>query len=141
MWFGYWINCALSSSLSHVYYWKGILHSAVENIDNNLIDLCEPVLTRTLLFDSNSFDTYANTNVLNATIEYILSTKRFDELLFQSKQNIFKQVYESVYSVFIAVVIWLICNFFVFLGFVLFLGTLTILGTWWLSLLILLCMI
>ena len=53
------------------------------NTDNNLLDLCEPVLIRTLLFGSNSFDTDANTNVLNATTEYILSTKRFDEPLFQ----------------------------------------------------------
>ena len=28
-------------------------------------------------------DTNANTNVLNATIEYVLSTKRFEESLFQ----------------------------------------------------------
>ena len=55
----------------------------IENIDNNLLSLCEPVLLRALLFGSNSFDTDANTNVLNATIEYILSTKRFDEPLFQ----------------------------------------------------------
>ena len=81
------------------------------SIDNNLLDLCEPVLIRTLLFDSNSFDTDANTNVLNATIEYILSTKRFDEPLFQWKQKISKQVYESVYSVFIAVVACTICKF------------------------------
>ena len=59
------------------------LLSIIENIDNNLLDLCEPVLIRTLLFGSNSFDTDANTNVLNATIEYILSIKRFDEPLFQ----------------------------------------------------------
>ena len=59
------------------------LLSAIENIDNNLLDLCEPVLIKTLLFDSNSFDTNANTNVLNATIEYVLSTKRFEEPLFQ----------------------------------------------------------
>ena len=59
------------------------LLSTIENIDNNLLDLCEPVLKRTLLFGSNSFDTDANINVLNATIEYILSTKRFDEPLFQ----------------------------------------------------------
>ena len=67
------------------------LLSTLVNIDNNLLDLCEPVLIRTLLFGSNSFDTDANTNVLNATIEYILSTKRFDEPLFQWKQKIFKQ--------------------------------------------------
>ena len=59
------------------------LLSTIKNIDNNLLHLCEPVLIRTLLFGSNSFDTDANTNVLNATIEYILSTKRFDEPLFQ----------------------------------------------------------
>ena len=51
---------------------------AVVNIDNNLLELCEPVLIRTLLFGSNSFDRDAKTNVLNATIEYTLSTKRFE---------------------------------------------------------------
>ena len=50
----------------------------MDNIDNNLLDLYETVLIRTLLFGSNSFD-----NVLNATIEYILSTKGFDKPLFQ----------------------------------------------------------
>ena len=83
----------------------------IENIDNNLLDLCEPVMIRTLLFGSNSFDTDANTNVLNATIEYILSTKRFDEPLFQWKQNIFKQAYESVHSAFIDVVTCINCKF------------------------------
>ena len=62
---------------------KRTLLSTLVNIDNNLLDLCEPVLIRTVLFGSNSFDIDANTNVLNATIEYILSTKRFDKLLFQ----------------------------------------------------------
>ena len=76
------------------------LLSTIENIDNNLLDLGERVLIRTPLFGSNSFDTYTNTNVLNAIIEYILSTKRFDEPLFQWKQKIFKQCYESVHSVF-----------------------------------------
>ena len=59
------------------------LLSTIENIDNNLLDVCEPVLIKTLLFGSNLFDSNANTNVLNATIEYVLSTKRFEEPLFQ----------------------------------------------------------
>ena len=59
------------------------LLGTVKNIHNNLLRLCEPVLIRTLLFGNNSFDTNASTNVLNASIEYILSTKRFDEPLFQ----------------------------------------------------------
>ena len=57
------------------------LLSTLVTTDNNLLDLCEQVLIRTLLFGSNSFDTDAH--VLSATIEYILSTKRFDEPLFQ----------------------------------------------------------
>ena len=61
--------------------------STIENIDNNLLHLCEPVLMRTLIFGSNSFDTDANTNVLNAAIEYIISTKRFDELLCYFNKN------------------------------------------------------
>ena len=47
----------------------------IGNIDNNLLDLCEHVLIKTLVFGSNSFDTNPNTNALNATIEYVLSTK------------------------------------------------------------------
>ena len=86
------------------------LLSNLVNIDNNLLDLCEPVLIRTLLFGINSFDTDANANVVNVTIEYIFSTKRFDEPLFQWKQKIFKQCYESVHSLFI-VFTCIICKF------------------------------
>ena len=95
--------------LTYIIERRTLLNTLV-NIDNNLVDLCEPVLIRSLLFGSNSFDSDANTNVLNATIEYILSTKRFDEPLFQWKQKIFKQSYESVHSVFI-VVTCIICKF------------------------------
>ena len=59
------------------------LLSTMENIDNNFLGLCELVLIKTLLFGSNSFDANANTNVVSATIEYVLSTKRFEEALFQ----------------------------------------------------------
>ena len=59
------------------------LLSTIENIENNLQDLFEPVLIKTLLFGSNSFDANPNTNVLNATIEHVLPTKRFEEPLFQ----------------------------------------------------------
>ena len=46
------------------------------------------------------------------------------------KKKKFKQGYESVYSVFIAVVNYIVCFYFLFFGFALFPGTLTILGTW-----------
>ena len=90
------------------------LLSTIENTDNNLLDPCEPVLIWTLLFGSNSFDTDANINVLNATIESILSSKRFDEPLFQWKQKIFTQGYESVYSAFMAVVTCIIFKFLLY---------------------------
>ena len=47
---------------------RRILLSTIESIDNNLLDLCKPVLIRTLLLGSNLFDTDATTNVLNATV-------------------------------------------------------------------------
>ena len=59
------------------------LLSTIENIENNLRNLFEPVLIKTLLFGSNSFDANPNTNVLNGTIEHVLPTKRFEEPLFQ----------------------------------------------------------
>ena len=57
------------------------LLSTIENIEDNLQDLSEPVLTKTLIA-SNQFDTNSNTNILNATIEYVPSTKKFEEPLF-----------------------------------------------------------
>ena len=62
---------------------RSTLLRTMENIDNNLLGLSEPVLIKTLPFGSNSFDTNANTNVLSATTKYVLSTKGFEEPLFQ----------------------------------------------------------
>ena len=59
------------------------LLSTIESIDNNLLDLFEPVLIKNRRFGSNSFDSNANTNVINVTIEYVLSTKRYEDPLFQ----------------------------------------------------------
>ena len=100
------INCGLDVESIE----RRTLLSTLVNIDYNLPNLCEPVLIRTLLFDINSFDTDTNRNVLNPTIEYILSAKRFDEPLFQRKQKIFKQCHESAHSLFI-VVTYIICKF------------------------------
>ena len=40
--------------------------------------------TRVLLFGDTSFDNNKNTFILDATIDYIISTGRFDEPLFNS---------------------------------------------------------
>ena len=49
----------------------------------------------------------------NANIEYILSAKRFEEPFFQWKRKVFKQGYESVNSVFIAVDTCITCRFLI----------------------------
>ena len=59
---------------------------------------------KTIVFGSNSFDTNANTNVLDTAIEYVLSTDRFEKPLFQRSQENFKQHYESVNSASIVIV-------------------------------------
>ena len=62
--------------------------STIRNIDNNLQDLTEPILIKTLLLGSNSFDTNTNTDVLNLTLDYVLSTKKFIDLFSMYSLNI-----------------------------------------------------
>ena len=49
-----------------------------KNIDCRLQDVTETVLIKTLLFGSCSVDAHTNTQILNASSEYILTTKRFE---------------------------------------------------------------
>ena len=58
------------------------LLSTLNNIDSKILESNDSYLTQTLLFGSTSFDSETNTLVLNATINYILSTERFEEPLF-----------------------------------------------------------
>ena len=63
---------------------KHTLLSTIKNIDSRLLDVTKTVLIKTLLFGNHSVDAHTNTQTLNANIEYILTTKRFDESLFNS---------------------------------------------------------
>ena len=58
------------------------LLSTLSSIDCTLLNNTDFVLTQTLLFGNLSFNSNKNLEILNATIGYILSTKRFDEALF-----------------------------------------------------------
>ena len=58
------------------------LLSTLSSIDCNLLNSTDFVLTQTVLFDTLSFNSNKNLEILNATIDYILSTKRFDQALF-----------------------------------------------------------
>ena len=59
------------------------LLSTLNNIDSKILESDDSYLTQTLLFGSISFDSETNKLVLNATIDYILSTERFEEPLFK----------------------------------------------------------
>ena len=61
---------------------RHILLSTIKDIDYRLLDVTETILIKTLLFGNSSVDEHANWQILNATIQYILTAKRFDESLF-----------------------------------------------------------
>ena len=50
----------------------------------SILQQSDPKLTNFLLFGDTFFDNNKNTFILNATIDYIISTGRFDEPLFKS---------------------------------------------------------
>ena len=58
------------------------LLSTVKDIDSSLTNTNDSILTHILLFGKASLDTSANTLLLNATMNYIISTNRFEESLF-----------------------------------------------------------
>ena len=63
---------------------KDTLLRNIKNIDCRLLDVIETALIKTILFGNCSANARTNTQIYNATIEYILTTKRFDESLFHS---------------------------------------------------------
>ena len=83
-------SCGLSiGSTSHFLLHCPIFHdkrhtllSTLDNIDSKILESNDSYLTQTFLFGSTSFDSETNTLVLNATIDYILSTERFEQPLF-----------------------------------------------------------
>ena len=58
------------------------LLSMVNDIDSSLTNTNDSILTHILLFGKASLDISANTLILNATMNYIISTNRFEESLF-----------------------------------------------------------
>ena len=73
------IDFLLHSPLSMCNDERHTLLSTIKNIDCRLLDVTETVLIKTLLFGNCLVDAQTNTQILNAIIEYILTTKRFDE--------------------------------------------------------------
>ena len=61
---------------------RNTLLSTVNDIDSSLTNVNDTILTYILLFGKASLDISVNTLILNATMNYIISTNRFEESLF-----------------------------------------------------------
>ena len=73
--------CTLFSPLSLFQNERLILLNIVKNIDSKLFD-SDLRLTQILLFGDKSLDVNTNSSILNATIDFVLSSKRFEEAIF-----------------------------------------------------------
>ena len=90
-------SCDLSTdSTSHFLLHCAIFHderhsllSILNNIDCKILESTDSYLKQTLLFGCTSFDSKTNALVLNATIDFILSTEIFEEPLFKKKNFVF----------------------------------------------------
>ena len=60
------------------------LLNTIRNIDMSILQLSDSKFTSVLLFGDSSFNNKKNTFILDATIDYIISTKRFEVPLFSS---------------------------------------------------------
>ena len=62
---------------------RQVFMNKIRDIDSSLIDQNENCLCYTLLFGKENINESKNTHVVNATIEYILATERFNVPLFE----------------------------------------------------------
>ena len=61
---------------------QSTLLNNINEIDSTIFNKSESVVTRILLYGDESFKDEVNFLILNATIDYVLSTNRFDEPLY-----------------------------------------------------------
>ena len=61
---------------------RSTFFSTLSSLNCNLLDNTDSTLTQTLLFGNTFFKSNKNLKLLIATIDYILSNKRFDQPLF-----------------------------------------------------------
>ena len=55
------------------------LLNKIKSINCSILEFNDAVMTKILLFGDNTLSDSSNTQILNSTIDYIKSTKRFDE--------------------------------------------------------------
>ena len=72
----YLIHCSLYTNE------RLALLNVIQGIDNSILELAESHIVEVLLYGRKFLDISSNTNILNATTDFLFETKRFDERLF-----------------------------------------------------------
>ena len=57
---------------------RSIFFNSIRSIDENVLSGSDSKISDTILFGISSFNDTKNKSILNTTIDYIFSTKRFD---------------------------------------------------------------
>ena len=55
------------------------LLNKIKSTNCSILEFSDAVVTKTLLFGDNTVSDSCNTLILNPTIDYVISTKRFDD--------------------------------------------------------------
>ena len=74
------------------------LLSTIRSLDSKLLDCTDYVLTQMLLFGNTSQNSSNNFKIIIESIDYILSSKRFDEPLFKTNSFITKLEFNQQFS-------------------------------------------
>ena len=72
----YFLYCSLYTNE------RPALLNVIQGIDNSILELGDFHIVEVLLYGRKLVDISSNTNILNATIGFLLETKTFDERLF-----------------------------------------------------------
>ena len=79
-----------------------ILLNIVKNIDSELCDYSNLTLIQILFFGDTSLDVNTNSYILSATIDFVISSKRFEEPLFYTHNFFFTPVtnfYQNLFCI------------------------------------------
>ena len=63
---------------------RNTLLNKITNIDSNILNQADATITKTLLFGNSKYSSEINLQILNVSIDFILTSKRFDEPLLNS---------------------------------------------------------
>ena len=72
----YLLHCSLYTNE------RPALLNVIQGIDNSILELTDSHIVEVLLYGRKFLDISSNTNILNATIDFLLETKRFGKILF-----------------------------------------------------------